>query len=83
MKREIILMLIRHGLSAVGVLLMARGKLTKEDADTFVEMGSVIAGALFTISALSWSAARKVERAQRATLPATGPTFRSGGAPNH
>lgn len=64
--REILLLLIRHALSAVGLLLMAKGVLTQDDADAFADLGSQALGLIIAIAGLGWSAKRKVDRARRA-----------------
>ena len=66
LSREILLLVLRHALSAVGLLLMAKGILTREDADAFADMASQAIGLIIAIAGLGWSAKRKVDRARRA-----------------
>ncbi len=66
--RELILLIIRHGLSALGVLLMSQGFLTDEDSRLFVQGAGEILGGILTIAGLAWSAQRKVARAPRAEI---------------
>lgn len=66
MPREMLLMIVRHGLTALGVWLVASGKLTEADGTAFAGAGTEIVGGVLTLLGLAWSAQRKVERAKRA-----------------
>jgi hypothetical protein len=60
-------LILRHGMTAVGTLLMAKGWLTDSDSALFSQAAAELVGAVITLGGLSWSAARKVSRAKRAT----------------
>lgn len=64
MKLELALLLLRHGLTAAGTLLVSRGLFSDADLANASHSTEALLGALATLYGLGWSAYRKWKRAE-------------------
>lgn len=68
MTRETILLLVRHALTAGGLLLTQMRVVTTDDVQQFTDAALVLVGSALTVAGLCWSFARKFKRERDVTV---------------